>query len=318
MEPWLYGSSTGMSSLAILVAAVFWTWLWGGVGLLLATPLTVCLVVLGKYVPQLEFLSVMLGDEPALDPPSRFYQRLLAMDADEAGDVADEYLAEGSLLEVYDRIVIPALGMAERDRHRGEVDPERQEFIHQTMRDLIEELGEGETERRSGLEQTDPPDRRDTSHGLVLCLPARDVVDEIAGQMFAQVLEFEGIPARGLSATRLASEMLDQVQEAGPLVVCVSALPPLASTHARYLCKRLQSRFPNLELVIGLWGMRKGLDKARARLLCGPNSHLASGFAEGVDRVRQLMNAERLKARQGPPRTPAPGQGENVALTTPG
>ncbi len=298
MEPWLYGSSTGMSSLAILVAAVFWTWLWGGVGLLLATPLTVCLVVLGKYVPQLEFLSVMLGDQPVLDPPTRFYQRLLAMDADEAAEVAEEYLNEHSLVKTYDTVVVPALGMAEHDRHRGEVDVQRQEFIHQAVQDIVEEFGEA---AGATVEEGKEARRREEERPRVLCLPARDTADELAGMMFAQVLDREGIPARALSATKLASEMLEQVAEARPLVVCVSALPPLASTHARYLCKRLQGRFPGLVLVVGLWNTRVNLERARARLTCGETSRLVTNFADGLNEVRQAVNAETLKVRQGPP-----------------
>src|SRR5205814_1067858 len=116
VEPWLYGSHTGVSSIAILVAAVFWAWLWGGVGLLLAVPLTVLLVVIGKYVPQLEFLSVLLGDEPVFDPPTRYYQRLLAGDQEEAAELVEQYLKEMPLERMYETVLIPGLGLAHRDR----------------------------------------------------------------------------------------------------------------------------------------------------------------------------------------------------------
>ena len=142
MEPWLYGSSTGMSTLAILVAAVFWTWLWGGIGLLLATPLTVCLVVIGKYVPQMGFLDILLGDEPVLDPPARVYQRLLALDQEEAAELAQDHLEETSLEQVYDEVLLPALALAEQDRHKGKLDEERQRFVYKAMRDMIDELGD--------------------------------------------------------------------------------------------------------------------------------------------------------------------------------
>jgi predicted PurR-regulated permease PerM len=143
MEPWLYGASTGMSTVAILVSAVFWTWLWGAIGLLLATPLTVCLVVIGKYVPQLQFLDILLGDEPSLEPPARVYQRLLALDQEEAAELAQTYLTEsGSLERVYDDVLLPALAMAEQDRHKGKIDEEREAFINQSMRDMIDELGD--------------------------------------------------------------------------------------------------------------------------------------------------------------------------------
>ncbi|HZN66565.1 MAG TPA: AI-2E family transporter [Tepidisphaeraceae bacterium] len=142
MEPWLYGTSTGMSTIAVLVSAVFWTWLWGPVGLLLATPLTVCLVVIGKYVPQLQFLDILLGDEPVLDPPERVYQRLLAADQEEATDLLREYLKEKPLEQVYDDVLMPALSLAELDRHKGRLDEPRQQFVHTAVRDIVEELGD--------------------------------------------------------------------------------------------------------------------------------------------------------------------------------
>ena len=142
MEPLLYGASTGMSTIAILVSAVFWTWLWGAVGLLLATPLTVCLVVLGKYVPQLQFLDILLGDEPVLTPHERLYQRWLALDQEESAELVHEFFAARSLEDVYDTILIPALAMAEQDRHHGRLDDRRQELIRQSLHELIDELGD--------------------------------------------------------------------------------------------------------------------------------------------------------------------------------
>jgi predicted PurR-regulated permease PerM len=147
MEPWLYGASTGMSTVAVLVSAVFWTWLWGPIGLVMATPLTVCLVVLGKYVPQLKFLDILLGDEPVLAPAERVYQRLLAGDPEEAEELLDEYLGKQTLEEVYDHVLLPALAMAELDAHRGRLDEERSVEIHRAVRQLAEELGAQEKTR---------------------------------------------------------------------------------------------------------------------------------------------------------------------------
>lgn len=158
MEPWLYGSSTGMSTVAILVSAVFWTWLWGPIGLLLATPMTVCLVVLGKYVPQLQFLDILLGDEPVLEPPARLYQRLLALDQEEAAELAHDHLKETSLERTYDEVLLPALAMAENDRHKGRIDAERQTFIVQAMRTMIDELGDtarAAEEKQAGADARD-------------------------------------------------------------------------------------------------------------------------------------------------------------------
>jgi predicted PurR-regulated permease PerM len=144
LEPWLYGSSTGMSTLAVLVSAIFWAWLWGPVGLLLSTPLTVVLVVIGKYVPQMQFIDILLGDEPVLSPPMRVYQRLLAMDQEEAMDVLRDLRKTESLEKVYDNVLLKTLAMAETDRHNGQLDDRRQAFIRQSMRSIVEELGDEE------------------------------------------------------------------------------------------------------------------------------------------------------------------------------
>ena len=145
LEPWLYGAHTGLSPVAIMVATIFWTWLWGGVGLLLATPLTVCVAVLGKYIPSLSFLDALLGDEPTLTVNERYYQRLLAMDRHEAGVVAEEYQADHTAVEVYSDLFVPALAAAEREEQTGALDERHQRFIFQTTRDMIEEIGSGHT-----------------------------------------------------------------------------------------------------------------------------------------------------------------------------
>jgi predicted PurR-regulated permease PerM len=193
IEPWLYGSGTGVSTMAILVAAIFWTWLWGPIGLLLATPLTVCVVVMGRYVPQLTFLSTLLGDESVLPPASRYYQRLLAMDEVEATDIAKDYLKQHPLPELYDAVLLPALGLAEQDGHRGTLTSERQEFIRRTTRTLVEELGQ---EGGAADAPTPPAEAR------LMCLPARDEADEIAGLMFARLLGKQGIPPPDFAGAR--------------------------------------------------------------------------------------------------------------------
>ena len=140
VEPWLYGRSTGLSPIAIIAAVIFWTWLWGPVGLLLATPLTVCVAVMGRYIPEFGFLNVLLGVEPVLPPEGRLYQRLIALDDEEAIDVAEEYANEHGLLALHDAVVIPALGLAEQDRHRGVIDEARERFVFDTVRKIIEDV----------------------------------------------------------------------------------------------------------------------------------------------------------------------------------
>ena len=137
VEPWVYGASTGMSAMAVIVAAIFWTWLWGAVGLLLAVPLTVCLVVMGRYIPQFAFLSIMLGDQPVLSLQDRFYQRLLARDQEEAAELAEAYVGEHGLEALYEDVLIPVLDLAERDRHNDALSEERTRFVFDSMRTLI-------------------------------------------------------------------------------------------------------------------------------------------------------------------------------------
>ncbi len=292
IEPWLYGASTGISTLGILVSAVFWTWLWGPVGLVMATPLTVCLTVLGRYVPHLSFLDTLLSDQEVLAPEARFYQRLLAMDPEEATDVAEEYLKENSLESLYDRVLLPALSLAEQDRHHGNLDEGKQRFILNAMRELVDELG---TKNKQLSENGgDMVSTGAAPESSVICLPARDEADEIAGAMLIQILEAKGVRALLSSAQSLSGEMVMQVSEQGVQVVCVSALPPLAVTHARYLCKRLRPRFPNLKIVVGLWQTSTSTKKAQQRLVAAGADQFVTTLAEASQVLSQLVGSQRL------------------------
>lgn len=331
MEPWLYGSSTGMSAVAVLVSAVFWTWLWGPVGLLMATPLTSCLVVMGKYVPQLRFLDILLGDEPVLEPPVRVYQRLLAQDADEVADLVEEFAEGTSLLTVYDDVLIPALNMAERDRHAGRLDEQRTTFIRQTMSQLIDELAERERleyVRRSaadteavartgrGLEVPAAPGPDAAASGSsddrlqsipkgcvvnVLCLPSHDEVDAIIARMLAQQLELRNYCTTALSETVLASEMVDEVEKRSAHAVVVSALPPAAVTHARYLCKRLHARYPTTNTVVGLWTASGDLKKATERIACTGSVRLTTTLRGAIESIHQMVQPIIIRATSGVP-----------------
>ena len=263
VEPWLYGSSTGLSSLAILVAAVFWTWLWGPVGLLLSTPLTVCLVVLGRYFPQLEFLSVLLGDEPVLSDDARFYQRLLAMDLEEAENLAEQYLKEHSLPETLDEMIVPALALSEYDRHRGSLPENKQTFIIESTREIIRNLGEMVEEANPS---TATPGHNEPEEAKVLCLPAKDEADELAGISLAMLLNGRGIPARSVSAKTLLNEYLEEMEAHRVSIVCISCVPPSGLRHARYLAKRLRGRFPEIKIVLGVWSSHEELERVKEKL----------------------------------------------------
>jgi predicted PurR-regulated permease PerM len=246
IEPWLYGSSTGVSPVAIVGGALFWTWLWGPIGLFLCTPLTVCVVVMGKYVPGLKFISDMFGSEPVLELHARFYQRMLAMDAEEMSQIAEEHLEHHDLVTFYDQVMIPALILAEEDRQTGRLAEMRQQFIVQNGRELIEDLGEREALKQS---QPAPP----SGKAEVLCLPAHDDADEIVARMLVQVLKAKGVSAEVVSATA-PIEQCDQLVNGRELRgVVISALPPAAFAPTRRLCRKLKQSCPWLKVVAGIW-----------------------------------------------------------------
>jgi predicted PurR-regulated permease PerM len=294
MEPWLYGSSTGVSTMAILVAAVFWTWLWGMPGLLLSTPLTVLIAVTGKYVPQLEFLNILLGDAPALEPKYRFYQRLLAEDIEEAEELLGEYLKEKPVVKVYDEIVLPALSLAEGEWHRDRLDQTKQAAVRQAVRDLIDEVGEKPRKvLNSDVEnKVMPVPAKEGANAYlrcVLCIPARDPADEIAAMMLTQVLEREGYCAQYVSVEKLASEYMDLIEKKEVQVVFISALPPAAVTHARYLVKRIRSRFPDVKIVVGLWTTEGSLERPKRRLELAGATATVGSLESAVEQLRQTV-----------------------------
>lgn len=267
LEPWLYGRSAGLSTIAIIVAALFWTWLWGPVGLLLAVPLTVCIAVMGRYIPELGYLNVLLGVEPVLSPEARFYQRLVARDRDESIALADEYAAEHGQAALFDTLLIPALALIETDRHKGALEPETERFAFDTTRHILDELGE------DGSETTAAPH--------VCILPARDQADELAGAMLARLLP----GAQVFSAKSLATETLEQVGEGACRVMCISAVPPHAASHASYLARRLKKQFPKLRIVVALW-TNEGVEKVRPRLLGAGIDEVATRLPEVLAQLR--------------------------------
>ena len=285
LEPWLYGKGTGVSAVAVLVAAVFWTWLWGIVGLLLATPLTVCLLVIGKHVPQLSFLDTLLGNEPVFEPKRRVYQRLLAGDLEEATELVDDDLENRSLVEVYDTLLIPALALAETDWHRGELDEGRHAFILQSLKEMIHETGEAQQE----LQAAPGPENGNPSRPCILCLPARDEADEIAGMMLAQLLATGECLVQSVSFTTAALELVDLIGSRKPDVVCISATPPAAVMHARHLCKHVRDRFPEISVVVGLWNSQGDLSKAKTRIGGGGTTHVVATLAEAQEQVRLIV-----------------------------
>jgi hypothetical protein len=275
IEPWLYGAHTGVSSLAILVSAAFWTLLWGPIGLVLSTPLTVCLLVLGRYAPPLQFLRILLGDEPVLPPEACYYQRLLALDEEEAQQVAETYLKDKTLLELYDLVLIPALHLAEQDRHEQALGEDREAFIYQATKGLLEELAE------------QVPSSPLTAKLSILCVPARDEADELVGLMLTHILRQSGFAAEAIPIGTV-EEMLGTIEERRAEILFVSALPPFAIRQARALCRRARQRFPDLKIMVGLWESTAKSEKVQQRLGADCFDKMANSLREAELQVRLL------------------------------
>jgi predicted PurR-regulated permease PerM len=271
LEPHVYGKHTGLSSLAILVAAIFWALIWGPIGLILSVPLTVCLVVLGSHVPNLQFLTVLLGDQPVMRPEAHYYQRLLANDQREAAQVLENHLKNASLEDLYDSVLIPALNLAEQDRHRNELDDSTVSFITQTTKDLVEELS---------LRQ-DNSAPVEVSAKRIVCLPVRDDADEIVGIMLAQLLERAGYSATAISIGSVDG-MLAEVAATDAEIVCLSALPPYAISHARGIYRRVRAQRPEAKIIIGLWNYSEDPVKAAIEISGGEQNLICTTLAQIV------------------------------------
>jgi len=264
VEPLLYGSQVGISSLAILVAAVFWAALWGPAGLLLSTPLTVVIVVVGRYIPQLEFLSVLFGDEKVLTTEVQLYQALLQMDLSGAKNLVDEYLKEKSIVDLYDSVFMPVLIFTEKDRQEAALGDDREQFLLQSLKRLIEDLmidPRGEVRMIPAGEA-----RNQGNEAMTLaCIPARDEADQIMAMMLAHLLTRAGCRTSAVPPATL-EEMLGEMSEHDTDMVYISSVPPLAVSHLRSIYKKARLRFPKCKIGIGLWGYPAEPDAIRTRL----------------------------------------------------
>jgi predicted PurR-regulated permease PerM len=298
LEPLLFGHSTGVTPLALLLAAAFWTWLWGPIGLLLSTPMTVMAVVLGKYVPQLQFLEVLLGDEEPLSPRVVFYQRLLARDQDEASDLIDEYLQTHAPEDAYQEVLLPALSRVKQDRERGELDDDDVRYLTRATRDVVEEVAAVQHERTPSRPAPAPP------RPAVLCCPARDEADELALDMFRDLLRAQGYEAEVVPSGVLTAEVLTKVGELCPAVVCVAALPPGGLAQARYLCKRIKSQCKGVKVAVGRWGQQDNAERVQGRLK-GAGADLV-GFSLAETRAQVVPLLQLATAADGSGRAGAP------------
>jgi predicted PurR-regulated permease PerM len=286
IEPMVYGHSTGLSPVAVVASATFWTALWGPIGLVLATPLTVCLVVLGRHVERLEFLDVMFGDRPALSPPEIFYQRMLAGDPTEASEKAEEFLKERTLSSYYDEVALKGLQLAQADAERGALTQERMSKIRDAVGEFVGNLSDGEdrpparinatidVEALSAVESVGddaryedlpvlnkdelPPEWR--GEHPVLCVAGRSLIDEAAAIMLGQVSTAHGLTARVEGAEALSTTNVFRLDTAGVAIVCLVYLDQSGPAHMRYAVRRLRRKLPKAAIILGCW--MKDIDPA--------------------------------------------------------
>ena len=298
LETVLYAGAAGVSQVALLVAVGTWTWLWGSVGLLLATPLTVCLVVLGKHVPGFDFLSTLMADSPALSPDVSYYQRLLARDQSEAAEIVQRHLASQPIETVYDALMLPALNHAERDRIEGRLSEEDEKTVTEQTRELL-----GDVKRfQSTLPPAEASEKETTGTPLeytasripvdVLGYPANGQADAIALQMLAQLVDADAIRLDVTSARLLSSEVLDLVRTTGARLVCIADLPPSPPSKTRYLVRKLRATVPEVKILVGRWAPAELADEDRTSLIDAGANHVATTLLETRDQLLILAAHE--------------------------
>lgn len=295
LETALYAGAAGVSPVALLASVAFWTWLWGPLGLLMATPLTVCLVVLGKHVPGLEFVGTLLTDTPALAPDRRYYQRLLARDQSEAADLIERYIRTESPHSVYDALLLPALNYAERDRLERRLSPDEETAVLDATRELLSDAAGSIRDLHS--EPPSPPD--DLPPGSreplrVLAYASNGGADELALEMLAHVLDDLPVDL-DITRTRLqASDLVALVKTHGISVVCFADLPPSPPSKTRYLVKRLRAALPEVHILVGRWGPPELADESTQLLRESGASLVAATLLDARTYLGGLLDLPRV------------------------
>jgi predicted PurR-regulated permease PerM len=301
IEPMVYGHSTGLSPVAIVASATFWTALWGPIGLVLATPLTVCLVVLGRHVERLEFLDIMFGDRPPLSPPEIFYQRMLAGDPTEAAEKAEEFLKERSLSSYYDEVALKGLQLAQVDTERGALNSERLIKIRDAVAEFASDLSDQDDRAPPKVRSTTDPEAASAVESVaenapyedlpvlskmalppewqgdhpVLCVAGRSLIDESAAIMLSQLCTAHGLAARVAEAGTLSPSNVFRLETTGVAIVCLVYLDASGPAHMRYSVRRLRRKLPNATIILGCW-MKETDAAALERLRDGAKADLAA------------------------------------------
>jgi hypothetical protein len=276
LETVLYAEAAGVSQVALLIAVAFWTWLWGPLGLVMATPLTVCVIVMGKHVPTLEFLGTLLSDTPALTLETSYYQRILARDQAEAAELVDRFVNTQDPDAVYDEMLVPALNFAERDRLEGRLTSEEEAAVAETTGDILDMLSKAAITAPGG-----PPLR-------VLGYAINGGPDELALRMLAQLVSDIPITIDITSTRLMASEFVGHVRTEGYQVVCFADLPPSPPSRTRYLVKKLRAALPDVRIAVGRWASADLRDESVQPLLDAGASHVAATL---IDTRKYLAEA---------------------------
>ncbi|MGA9585867.1 MAG: AI-2E family transporter [Terracidiphilus sp.] len=318
VEPRVYGHHTGLSSLAVLIAAAFWTLIWGPIGLILSVPLTVCLVVMGSHIPSLQFLAVLLGDQPVMPLYTAFYQRMLARDEREASDILQNCLKSESLTLVYDSVLIPALTLVEMERQKGELEESTVHFIRSSTSEMVDELGFRALEEKNQsansdtagfVPQTSIPNSSipaspvsaslvpasssfnsatsspnsavfSNSAGIVV-IPVRDGSDDLIATMLTQVLNQADFRATCIPVQRI-DETVSDVTEQKPDIVFLSGMPPVAMARANRIFRSLRTANPNLKIIMGIWNYNEDPAKAAQMLSRTEDLHISTSLADAI------------------------------------
>jgi hypothetical protein len=260
IEPLVYGKSAGISRIGLLVSALFWTWLWGPPGLLLANTLTVCLAVVGQYVPGLGFLGTFLRQNVEVADDLRWYQLVLERNQDGATALVELALKSRPLDAVCDQILIPALARAEHDRDQGAIEKKDLFFIHRVVRDWLDDLADRETLSPApestllpGEKQRGPIRCSEEPEGCTIVGLAGRGGDLLILKMINLLLGQAGPRIRILSASRSPLQVSDRVGEFDPGLILISHLPSSGLTRTQYLIKKLRARYSEVPIAVGYW-----------------------------------------------------------------
>jgi len=303
LETALYAGAAGVSQVALLISVAFWTWLWGPLGLLMATPLTVCLVVLGRHVPGLEFVGTLMADTPPLAPEYGYYQRLLARDPGEAAELIERHIKNEPVGTVYDALLLPALNYAERDRLENRLSPDEEVAVIEATRELLTDVADSirrqtppPAEPAEPIEPKILPGPRDPLR--ILGYAANGVADELALAMLAQSLGDMPIAIEITTTRMLATELVALVRKQGVSVICLADLPPSPSSKSRYLVKRLHDALPNLRIVVGRWSPPALADESTQALKDAGATLVSTTLAETRQYLEGLVEIVRVPAPQ--------------------